>query len=103
MAIPGARFTMGCRCNRVGAQSTWLNGNSSTAPLPQGMCLKCLDGDKTNTDPSNWKAIPRALLPRLNGRFGRDYDAAPAELKPTILAIAELEHQARTVRKGKEA
>lgn len=70
-------------------------------PLPAGNALKCLDGDKTNTDPSNWQLIPRALLPRLNGRFGRDYDTAPAELKPTILAIAQLEHKARAARRGK--
>jgi hypothetical protein len=69
-------------------------------PLPPGMALKCLDGNKLNTDPSNWQAIPRALLPRLNGRFGRDYDTAPPELKPIILATAELEHAAREARKG---
>lgn len=68
--------------------------------LPDDMCLKCLDGDRLNTDPSNWEAIPRALLPRLNGRFGRGYDAAPAELKPTIMATAKLEHRARSIRKG---
>lgn len=68
-------------------------------PLPAGHVLKCLDGDKLNTDPSNWTCIPRALLPRLNGRFGRDFESAPAELKPTILAIAKLEHKARTTRK----
>lgn len=67
-------------------------------PLPAGHALKCLDGDKTNTNPSNWEAVPRALLPRLNGRFGRDYDAAPADLKPTILAITKLEHAARLKR-----
>lgn len=72
-------------------------------PLPDGMVLKCLDGDKTNTDPSNWEAIPRAMLPRLNGRFGRDYDAAPAELKPTILATAKLQHRAYEIRKEKKA
>lgn len=70
-------------------------------PLPKSMCLKCLDGDVKNTDPSNWVAIPRALLPRLNGRFGRDFESAPAELKPTILAIAKLEHQARELRRAK--
>lgn len=69
-------------------------------PLPAGHALKCLDGDKANTSPSNFACVPRALLPRLNGRFGRDYDAAPAELKPTILAIAKLEHKAREARKG---
>jgi hypothetical protein len=36
------------------------------------MALKCLDGNKQNTDPSNWEAVPRALLPRLAGgnRYG---------------------------------
>lgn len=70
-------------------------------PIPAGHALKCLDGDRTNTDPSNWEAVPRAMLPRLNGRFGRNYDSAPVELKPAIMATAKLEHRAREVRKGK--
>lgn len=70
-------------------------------PVPAGHALKCLDGDKTNTDPSNWTLVPRALLPRLNGRSGRQYDQAPAELKPTLLAIARLEHKAREARRAK--
>lgn len=61
-------------------------------PVPAGMCLKC-KGDRLNTDPSNWELIPRALLPRLSGRFGRGYDEAPAELKPTIMAAAKLEQR----------
>jgi hypothetical protein len=70
-------------------------------PIPDGFVLKCLDGNKTNCDPSNWEAIPRGLLPRLNG--GRAtrvmaYDTAPDELKPTILAVAKLEHAARSRR-----
>lgn len=69
-------------------------------PVPDGHALKCLDGDKTNTDPSNWEAVPRGLLPRLNGRFGRNYDHAPAEFKPTLLAVAKLEHAAREIKKG---
>jgi HNH endonuclease len=71
-------------------------------PVPKGMRLKCLDGDKTNTDPSNWKAIPHGMAPRLNGIHGRAYDKAPADLKPTIMAIAQLEHQARELRKAKK-
>lgn len=67
-------------------------------PVPEGMVLKCLDGDKSNTDPSNWEAIPLAMLPRLNGRFGRDYDAADSEIKPTIMAITKLEHMARSAK-----
>lgn len=74
-----------------------LNG-----PVPKGMRLKCLDGDKTNTDPANWEPLPMAFAPRLNGIAGRGYDSAPAELKPTIMAITKLEHQARLARKGGE-
>ena len=62
-------------------------------PVPKGHALKSLDGDKLNTDPSNWELVPRAMLPRLNGRFGRGYDDAPAEVKPTIMAIAKVEHR----------
>lgn len=71
--------------------------------LPEGYCLKCLSDDRTNCDPGNWEAIPRALLPRLVGgnRYRRRlaYDDAPPELKPTVLAIAKIEHAARRLRR----
>lgn len=76
----------------------WL-WEQANGPVPKGHVLKCLDGDKTNCDPSNWECIPQALLPRLNGRFGRNYDSAPPELRPLILATAKLEHAAREARK----
>lgn len=69
-------------------------------PLHDEMVLKCLDGDKINTDPANWEPIPRAMLPRLNGRFGRGYDQAPAEVKPVLMATAKLEHVARQKKRG---
>lgn len=68
--------------------------------IPKGMALKCLDGDKLNTDPSNWALVPRGMLPRLNGIHGRGYDAAPAALKPAILAITKLEHAAMEKRRA---
>lgn len=71
---------------------------AKNGPVPDGMCLKCLDGDRLNTDPSNWEAIPRAMLPRLNGWRGRDFDGAAAEVKPAILAVTKLEHAARVAR-----
>lgn len=81
-------------------QSRWravhlIRWEAQRGPMPEGMALKCLDGDRLNTDPANWELVPRALLPRLNGIHGHGYDAAPAELKPTILALAKLEHAAR--------
>lgn len=72
-----------------------LNWEAINGPVPKGHCLKSLDGNKANTDPSNWELVPRALLPRLNGKSGRAYDLAPAELKPTIMAVAKLEHRLR--------
>jgi hypothetical protein len=79
---------------RVVLKHRWL-WEKANGPIPKDMRLKCLDGDKSNTDPSNWEAIPTAMAPRLNGKFGRGYDQAPAEIKPTIMAITKLEHAAR--------
>lgn len=78
----------------------WL-WEQTHGPVPDGMCLKCLDGDRTNTDPANWELISRALLPRLDGRFGRGYEAAPDELKPTLLATAKLEQRVCDLTRGK--
>lgn len=75
----------------------WL-WERANGPVPDGMCLKVLDGNRQNTDPSNWELVPRALLPRLGGRYGRGYDDAPAELKPTIMAVTKLEHRLREPR-----
>lgn len=78
-----------------------LNWEAIHGPLPAGHALKCLDGNKLNTDPSNWEALPRAVLARLNGgRFKKRlaYDDAPPELKPTVIALAKLQHAARTRR-----
>jgi hypothetical protein len=79
----------------------WEQANG---PIPENHALKCLDGNKQNCDPSNWEAVPRALLPRLAGgnRYRRVLafdDAAPA-LRPSLLAIAKLEHRARSASAG---
>lgn len=66
-------------------------------PIPAGLILKCLDGNRHNTEPSNWEAIPREVSARLQrGRWGTniDYETAPAELKPAIMALAKLKHAA---------
>lgn len=60
--------------------------------LPKEMCLKCLDSNRQNTDPRNWEAIPRGVLPFLNGHRGHNYDEAHEELKPTILTLAKLKY-----------
>ena len=79
-------------------QSRWravhlIEWEEINGPIPKGHALKSLDGNKLNTDPSNWELVPRGLLPRLNGIHGRNYDGAPAEVKPTIMAVARLAHR----------
>lgn len=78
----------------------WEKANG---PIPEGMCLKCVSDDVRNADPSNWELVSRGLLPRLNGKSGRGYDDAPPELKPTIMAVAKLEHELHGRRKSRRA
>lgn len=78
-----------------------INWEAQHGPVPEGHALKCLDGNRLNTDAANWHPVPRSSLPRLAaGKRGIPYDTAPAELKPTLLAIAELEHAARQAKKA---
>lgn len=78
----------------------WL-WEKANGPVRDGYVLKCLSDDKTNTDPSNWEAVPRAILPILNGgRFKKTiaYDDAPEELKPLVMSSAKLKHRVREIR-----
>lgn len=81
----------------------WL-WERANGPVPDGMALKCLDGNRQNTDPSNWEAVPRALLPRLAGRADRGtlgYDEAEPEVKPLVMATARLAHAAKESGRGR--
>ncbi len=73
--------------------------------VPDGMCLKAVDGNRLNTDPANWVLIPRGVLPRLNG--GRAtrvmaYDTAPDELKPVLMTLARVDHKASELRRNRQ-
>lgn len=77
-----------------------INWEAVNGPIPAGHALKCLDGDKQNTDPTNWTLVSRSMLPRLAGaKKGVHYDSAPNALKPTLLGIARLEQAAREAKK----
>lgn len=70
-------------------------------PVPEGMVLKSIDGNKANTDPDNWTLVARGVLPLLNGISAVvKYDPAPAELKPSILSLAKLKHATKHARKS---
>lgn len=71
---------------------------AANGPIPDGYCLKSIDGNRQNSEPANWIAIPRGALPRLNGGKASTvmaYDTAPAELKPAILSIALIQQRSR--------
>lgn len=73
-----------------------INFEAVNGPLPAGHVLKCLDGNTQNTEASNWVAVPKGVLSRLNGGPRQKrlcFDRAPPELKPTLMAIAVLEHK----------
>jgi hypothetical protein len=76
---------------------------AANGPVPENHCLNSIDVDRSNTDPANWLLIPRALLPRLNGGRHKNkpiYDQVAPELRPAVLAVAKIEHQARQLRKA---
>ncbi len=77
-------------------QTHILRWEAIHGPIPAGHCLKCVDSNRLNTDPANWISIPRSNIPRLIGGNKKrlSYDAAPAELKPIVLGVAQLEHAA---------
>lgn len=85
-------------------QSRWravhlIELEAGNGPVPDGHCLKCRDGNRRNTDPSNWELIPRSTLPYLGGRYGLQYDRADPELRPTIMAVAKLKRAAKEAKR----
>lgn len=60
--------------------------------VPAGMVLKSKDGNRLNTDPSNWVLIPRGMLTRMNGFRGPNYQTAHPEVRPAIMTLARLRH-----------
>lgn len=81
-----------------------IEWEAANGPIPEGHVLKCLDGDRMNTAPDNWQAVPRGVLSRLNGGRWKKrlaFDAAHPEVKPAVMALAHLEQSAFERRKGK--
>lgn len=78
-----------------------INWEAANGPIPEGMCLKSVDGNRLNVDPSNWVLISRALLPRLAGRWAIPYDGAEPDTKPVLMTLAHMKQAVKTARKRK--
>lgn len=77
----------------TGFQTRWKHKHvymweQEHGPVPEGMVVVFRDGDKLNIETDNLMLISRAELLQLN-RHG--YKDAPAELKPSVLALARVE------------
>ena len=97
--IKGYQFTKVADEPLVSWTKNWrqthvLNWEAVHGAIPDGHALKSVDGNRSNTDATNWQLVSRSMLPRLaGGRHGRiGYDQAPDDLKPIMLAAARLVH-----------
>ncbi|MGZ5053503.1 MAG: HNH endonuclease signature motif containing protein, partial [Methylobacter sp.] len=55
---------------------------------PKGTAIVFLDGDRLNFDPDNLQLLTRRELLQMNRN---KYSQAPAELKPSVLAVSRLQ------------
>ncbi|KKN36014.1 hypothetical protein LCGC14_0777910 [marine sediment metagenome] len=60
----------------------------TNGPVPKGMVVAFIDGDKTRCELDNLMLISRAELLNLNQHGYKD---TPAELKPSVLALSKLQ------------
>lgn len=97
--VGGYEYTKVQDRRKVRPSANWkathiLRWEAINGPIPKGHALKSIDGNRLNTDPSNWVLIDRAILPTLNGGSGKriSYDEAPPELKPTIMTLAKIKN-----------
>lgn len=69
-----------------------LNG-----PLPKGSCLKCLDSNKHNTSPDNWKLITRIENMLRNSKY-----SPPEVLIPVMVVARQLDNVIKNRSNGKQ-
>lgn len=62
-----------------------------------GYCLKCLDGNKKNTNPSNWKMISRSELMYENSRHNY-----PEEIIPSLVLLNKINNKLKSIENGKK-
>ena len=65
--------------------------------LPDGYCLRCKDGDLTNTDPLNWRLISREENMYRNSKHNY-----PEEIIPSMVLVNKIQKSINTYENGKK-
>jgi hypothetical protein len=71
-----------------------LNWTAVNGPVPQGMKLTNL-GDRLDTSPNNWIAVPLGTVTAIQGAFPGGLGAAPEEIRQVIVGAALIGHELR--------
>ncbi|MGJ8619578.1 MAG: HNH endonuclease signature motif containing protein [Methylophilaceae bacterium] len=73
------------------------NWKQANGPIPDGMVIKFIDGNKQNCDLSNLELIPKAVNLALNQA---GYDNMHEEIKPAFKTLAKLNYKQRQLQKA---
>ncbi len=71
------------------------NWEQINGKLPKNHCLSCVDGNKQNTDPNNWKIISRA-----ENMYKNSIHAFPEEIIPSMVLINKITNKLNTLEDG---
>ena len=63
--------------------------------LPKGHCLKCIDGNKNNTDPDNWNLITRTENMLRNSKHNY-----PEKIIPSMVLMNQINKKINTLQDG---
>lgn len=63
--------------------------------LPKGHCLWCLDGNRKNTSPENWK-----LISRIENMLNNSHVNYPKEIIPSLVMVSKINNKIKNIENG---
>lgn len=77
-----------------------VNWELANGPVPARHRLMPIDGDRENVAAENWRPIPFGAVAALTLHGPMALNEAPREVRPALIALAELKHEIK--QKGEE-
>lgn len=71
------------------------NWEKINGKLPKSHCLLCIDGNKENTNPDNWK-----LISRIENMYRNSKHNYPKEIIPSLVLTKKIENKLNTLQNG---